>query len=116
MTQTITRLFDDYADATNAIRELEAIGVPHDHLSIVASNADKRHGEHVDQDHDGVNDHGDVSRGVSTGAVLGGAGDSACSPFRVSARSSRPAGWRRPPRVPASVRQVARRPAASSAR
>jgi hypothetical protein len=74
MTQTITRLFDDYADATNAIRELEAIGVPHDHLSIVASNADKSHGEHVDQDDDSINDHGDVSRGVSTGAVLGGAG------------------------------------------
>lgn len=74
MTQTITRLFDDYADATNAIRELETIGVPHDHLSIVASNADKRHGDHVDQDDDSINDHGDVSRGVSTGAVLGGAG------------------------------------------
>jgi hypothetical protein len=74
MTQTITRLFDDYADATTAVRELEQLGVPHDNLSIVASNADKRHGDHVDQDHDGVNDHGDVSRGVSTGAALGGAG------------------------------------------
>jgi hypothetical protein len=74
MTQTITRLFDDYADATTAVRELEQLGVPHDNLSIVASNADKRHGDHVDQDHEGVNDHGDVSRGVSTGAALGGAG------------------------------------------
>ncbi|MBJ6123473.1 hypothetical protein [Sphingomonas mollis] len=74
MTKTITRLFDDYADATTAIRELEQLGIPHDDLSIVASNADKRHGDHVDQDHDDVNDEGDVSRGVSTGAVLGGAG------------------------------------------
>ncbi len=74
MSKTITRLFDDYADATNAVRELERLGVPHDDLSIVASNADKRHGEHVDQDHDDVNDRGDVSRGVSTGAALGGAG------------------------------------------
>ena len=73
MSKTITRLFDDYADATNAVRELERLGVPHDDLSIIASNADKRHGEHVDQDHD-VNDRGDVSRGVSTGAALGGAG------------------------------------------
>lgn len=74
MTQTITRLFDDYSDATTAVRELEQIGIPHNDLSIVASNADKQHGEHVDQDHDGVNDRGDVSRGVSTGAALGGAG------------------------------------------
>lgn len=74
MTQTITRLFDDYADATTAVRELESLGVSHDDISIVASNADKRHGEHVEQDHDGVDDHGDVSRGVSTGAVVGGAG------------------------------------------
>lgn len=74
MTQTLTRLFDDYSDATNAIRELEQLGIPHDNLSIVASNADKRHGEHVDHDHDGIDDRGDVSRGVSTGAVLGGAG------------------------------------------
>jgi hypothetical protein len=74
MSKTITRLFDDYSDATAAVRELEALGIPHDDLSIVANNADNRHGEHADHDHDGVNDHGDVSRGVSTGAVLGGAG------------------------------------------
>lgn len=73
MSQTITRLFDNYSDATNAVRELEALGIRHDDLSLVASNADKAHGEHVDQDHD-INDRGDVSRGVSTGAVLGGAG------------------------------------------
>ncbi|WP_081469609.1 hypothetical protein [Sphingomonas sp. PAMC 26617] len=74
MSKTITRLFDNYADATNAVRELENLGISHDDLSIVASNADKSHGEHVDQDHDDVNDHGDVSRGTSTGALLGGAG------------------------------------------
>lgn len=74
MSKTITRLFDNYTDATNAVRELENVGVPHDDLSIVASNADKRHGDHVEQDLDDVNDHGDVARGTSTGAVLGGAG------------------------------------------
>lgn len=74
MSKTITRTFDNYADATNAIRDLENLGINHDDLSIVASNADKAHGEHVDQDHDDVNDHGDVSRGVSTGAALGGVG------------------------------------------
>lgn len=74
MSKTITRLFDDYADATAAVRELEGLGIPHDDLSIVANNADKRHREHTDRDHDGINDDGDVTRGASTGAVLGGAG------------------------------------------
>ncbi len=74
MSKTITRLFDNYADATNAVSELESLGVPHDDLSIVASNADKSHGEHIDQDHDNVNDSGDVRRGTSTGALLGGSG------------------------------------------
>jgi hypothetical protein len=68
MSKTITRLFDDYADGQAAVRELERIGVPHGDLSIVANNA---HGHHDVGD---VNDHGDVTRGASTGAVLGGVG------------------------------------------
>jgi len=71
MSRTITRLFDNYSDASNAVRDLEALGVSHDNLSIVANNSDGTHGSH---DHEGVNDDGDVTRGVSTGAVLGGAG------------------------------------------
>lgn len=71
MSQTITRLFDDYADATGAVRDLEAIGIAHDDLSIVANNSDGAHGDH---DGDGVNGDGDVTRGVTTGAALGGAG------------------------------------------
>jgi len=69
MSKTVTRLFDTYADATTAVSELEANGISHDNISIIANNA---HGEHAG--HDGVNDHGDVTRGTSTGAVLGGAG------------------------------------------
>ncbi|WP_419827140.1 general stress protein [Sphingomonas sp.] len=69
MTKTITRLYDDHADATAAVSDLEALGIPHDDISIVANNAHGQHGAH-----DGVNDHGDVSRGTSTGALLGGAG------------------------------------------
>jgi hypothetical protein len=71
MTRTVSRLFDDYDDARAAVANLEQVGFSHDDLSIVANNADGRHGDH---DHDGVNDHGDVSRGVTTGALLGGAG------------------------------------------
>ena len=74
MSKTITRIFDNYGDATNAVRDLENLGIKHDDLSIVANNADKAHGDHVDQDIDDVNDHGDVSRGASTGAALGGVG------------------------------------------
>jgi len=74
MSQTITRLFDNYTDATAAVRDLEQLGIAHGDLSIVASNADGHHDDHGARDHDGVNDDGDVSRGVSTGAMLGGAG------------------------------------------
>ena len=98
MTRTITRLFDDYADARTAVGELERLGIPHRDLSIVANNGDGAHGDHAlahghdhtndhilghdhghdhhDHDHDvsDVNDHGDVSRGASTGAVIGGVG------------------------------------------
>ncbi|MBT2246900.1 hypothetical protein JQK15_25730 [Sphingobium sp. BHU LFT2] len=70
MSKTITHLFDNYADASAAVCELEAIGISHDDLSIVANNADKHHGDHDE----GINEDGDVTRGVSTGAVLGGAG------------------------------------------
>ncbi|TCM20359.1 hypothetical protein EDF56_10219 [Novosphingobium sp. PhB165] len=68
MTKTITRLFDNYADAAEAIRELESIGVPRDDISVIANNV---HGEHV---HEGVTEGGAVAAGTSAGAVLGGAG------------------------------------------
>lgn len=71
MSRTITRLFDDYADAKTAVNDLERLGVPHDDLSIVANNA---HGDHDDHDVTDVNAHGDVTRGASTGAALGGVG------------------------------------------
>ena len=74
MSKTITRLFDDYDDATAAVRDLEALGLSHDDVSIVANNAHGHHRVGDTGDHEGVNDHGDVSRGTSTGALLGGAG------------------------------------------
>ena len=43
MTQTLTALFDDYDNAESAVARLERAGVPHDDISIVASNADDRH-------------------------------------------------------------------------
>jgi len=42
MTQvTISRLFDDYADAQSAVRQLREAGVPDDDISVIANNADK---------------------------------------------------------------------------
>ncbi|WP_342249699.1 hypothetical protein [Sphingomonas sp. OTU376] len=73
MTRTITRLFDDYSDAKTAVTELERIGVPHDDLSIVANDAHGRHS--ADRgDNDGMNEDGDVTRGASAGAAIGGVG------------------------------------------
>ena len=82
MTTTITRLFDSYSDATQAIDELGTLGIAHDDLSILGNKgdnaaADTRPGLDTDGDGHGiddVNDHGDVDRGASTGAVLGGVG------------------------------------------
>lgn len=76
MSRTITRLFDNYDDATSVVRELEALGINHDDISIVASNAHGHHDHHGADgvDGDGVNSHGDVTRGTTTGALLGGAG------------------------------------------
>lgn len=76
MTTTITRTFDNYEDAKSAVSELERMGVPHDDISIIANDTDGRHADN----HGGLNttanvDHdGDVDRGATTGAALGGAG------------------------------------------
>lgn len=74
MSRTITRLFDTHSDAENAVRALEARGVPSSDISIVANNSSGAHGSGSGADATGVNDDGDVNRGVSTGALVGGAG------------------------------------------
>ena len=86
MSRTITRLFDDYANAQTAVSELERMGIPHSDLSIVANNATGTHGDYVaadsDHDHAGHNhadhdhdhDQTGLGSGASTGAVVGGVG------------------------------------------
>jgi hypothetical protein len=89
MTVTISRLFDDYATASKAVRDLEAAGVPHSDISIVSSNADNWYtGDgagnratpvrdttgRVDRDRDGVDDRAEgAGAGAGVGAALGGA-------------------------------------------
>ncbi|WP_426615284.1 general stress protein [Bradyrhizobium sp. McL0616] len=70
MTITISRLYDNYADAQRAVTGLEAAGVPHSDLSIVANNSDSWYStdRKVDRDRDGVDDR---AEGAATGAGLG---------------------------------------------
>jgi hypothetical protein len=78
MTTTISRLYDSYADAQGAVSRLEAAGVPHSEISIVANNSDgwfgngKGNGK-VDRDRDGVDDRAEgAGTGAGIGAGLGG--------------------------------------------
>lgn len=65
--QTITRLYDDTATAKAVVAELEARGVPHRHISIIANDPDhvESKGEHVAKD---------AGIGAGAGAAVGGAG------------------------------------------
>lgn len=74
MTVTISRLYDSYADATKAVQSLEAAGVPHSDISIVANNSDNWYNGKVDRDRDGVDDRAEgAGTGAGIGAGVGGA-------------------------------------------
>jgi hypothetical protein len=71
MTVTISRLYDNYADAQRAVTSLEAAGVPYSDLNIVANNSDDWYGsdKKVDPDRDGTDDR--AAEGAATGAGIG---------------------------------------------
>ncbi|MDP3076068.1 hypothetical protein [Bradyrhizobium sp.] len=78
MTVTISRLYDTYSDAEKAVRGLEAAGVPHSDISIVANNADSWWSSDKkidrDRDRDGVDDRAEgAGTGAGIGAGIGGA-------------------------------------------
>jgi len=91
MTKTISRLYDNYTDATRAVSDLEAAGVPHSDISIVSNNSDNWYSgsarttdrtttanttttSKIDRDGDGVDDRAEgAATGGSIGAGLGGA-------------------------------------------
>ncbi len=60
--RVITRLYDSHADASQVVTDLEAAGVPHDDISLVANNRDDWH--RTDRD-------GDAGTGAATGATAG---------------------------------------------
>jgi hypothetical protein len=78
-TRTVTRMFDGYAAAAAAVRDLEAAGFSQNDISLIASSA---HSEYDtasttparDTDRDGVDDRteGGAGTGAGVGAVLGG--------------------------------------------
>ncbi len=72
MTQTITALFDTFDEARTAVSDLEAAGVPHSDISLVANNA---HGDH-DHMAAAVGDEAahDARKGAGIGATVGGVG------------------------------------------
>ena len=67
--KTVTGLFDNYDDASDAVGELEASGVPHADISIVANNSDDWY-----DDGDTSKATDDAAGGAGLGAVIGGAG------------------------------------------
>jgi len=70
-TRSIVRLYDNHADATRVVRDLEAAGVSHDDISIVGNDRDGRYAS--DGDRDRENDAGTgAATGATAGAVIGG--------------------------------------------
>jgi len=79
MSIVVTRLFDTYQQAADAVGELERVGIPHSDISIVANNAEGRIGDRTadstvtsqaaDVDHDAGTGAG---TGATIGTVLGG--------------------------------------------
>jgi hypothetical protein len=70
---TISRLYDDYSDASRAVAELERAGIPHSDISIIANNVEGWYGRdrtsgRIDRDHDGVDDR---VEGAVAGAGIG---------------------------------------------
>jgi hypothetical protein len=82
MATTISRLYSSYPDAKAAIQALEAAGVEHGDINVIASNADNwykgnastKPGTFPDRDLDGKDDRTEAARsGAGMGAVAGGA-------------------------------------------
>ncbi len=63
--QTITKVYDRYLQAQNAVKELEAAGIPSSEISLLANKA-------VSDRHDDVEDASPAGTGAAIGAVAGG--------------------------------------------
>jgi hypothetical protein len=80
MTVTISRLYNSYAEAREAVNNLEAVGINNSDISIIASNADnwyspdRKAGAVPDRDLNGKDDRAEAAgTGAGVGAAVGGA-------------------------------------------
>lgn len=63
--KVVTRVFDSYAQAREAVRALETAGIPSGSVSLVAN-------KYVSADHADVDEVSDTAKGAGIGAALGG--------------------------------------------
>jgi hypothetical protein len=68
-TRTITSLYDNYEDAAQTVRELEAANVPPVNISMMASNADNRY---APTDPANTESASGAGTGATIGTVIGG--------------------------------------------
>ncbi len=68
--RTITRMYDNYADARTVVTDLEQAGVPHNDISLVA-NSDA-HGRYAETSPDAKTTASGAGTGALAGGVLGG--------------------------------------------
>ena len=69
--KTITAFFENYQDASEAVRRLESAGVAHRDISLVANNEGERYSTHANRTFDGTNHHDHDADGAGTGATVG---------------------------------------------
>jgi len=65
MTRTLTGLYDSHADAASTVRDLEAVGISHEHISLVANNSGERYRSKVREGNE-------AGTGAGAGAAFGG--------------------------------------------
>ncbi len=68
-TRTLTRMFDNHDDAVATVHALEAAGFGHEHVSVVANNADTRY---RDTNVTHADDAGAAGTGATAGTIFGG--------------------------------------------
>ncbi|TXM98144.1 hypothetical protein FV222_14875, partial [Methylobacterium sp. WL103] len=66
--RAITALFDDYDAAARAVDKLEAEGIPHGDISIVANNAEDRHAGRHHRTDPGDREHAEAGQEAGAAA------------------------------------------------
>ncbi|MET0742416.1 MAG: hypothetical protein ABWY78_03510 [Microvirga sp.] len=81
--RTITAFFDSYEAAAKTVRRLEATGIPHDRISLVANNPEEAYSQYAARTFDETSvmhpgepapadDHGGGGTGATLGTLAGG--------------------------------------------